>query len=150
MTPQQITEAIAADPALQALAAAHEHGQIAAALSIGRTRVEPRMCSARGLAERMSGGPLAAETVLLKLEGARDSMLASGDAGTRVMGSLLRRQLAFLGTDGLDFGSAALRAMLEHFQTLNILTSQEVAALKAIAETPDAVSVAEVIAAIGA
>lgn len=105
---------------------------IAALLSVGRTEVRPRMTSARGLAELMPGGPLAAEAVLLKLEGARDSMLASADAQQRVLGSLLRRQLGFLAGEGLDFGSAALRGMLDQFATLGILTGAEVAALKSI------------------
>lgn len=140
MTPQQIRDAIAASPELQALQAAGNLQGIADALSVDGTRVVPRMVSARGLAEHVPGGPIAAETILLKLEGARDTMLASQDAGTRVMGSLLRRQLGFLAADGLDFGSAALRSMLDQFAAQGILTAAEVAGLKAIAELPDNVT----------
>lgn len=143
MTPQQIREAIAASPELQAWAAPNVRRDdlIAAALSVGRTRVVSRMVSARGLAEHVPGGPLAAEGILLKLEGARDAMLASQDAGTRVMGSLLRRQLGFLAGDGLDFGSAALRGMLDQFEAQGVLTTAEVDGLKAIALVPDPVPV---------
>lgn len=140
MTNQEIIDAVAASPELTALAAAGNTQAIADALSIGRVRVVSKMVSARGLSERMVGGPLAAETVLLKLEGARDSMLASPDQGTALMGSLLRRQLSFLGSDGLDFGSTALRAMLDQFQASNILTATEVSNLKAIAEEPDVIT----------
>lgn len=142
MTPQQqaALEALAGRALTQAeveqitpLVAAGSTQAIADILNVGRTQVYSRMTSARGLAECMPGGPLAAETVLLKLESARDSMLVSADAQQRVLGSLLRRQLGFLGGEGLDFGSAALRAMLDQFVALNILTAQEVAGLKAIA-----------------
>lgn len=140
MTPQEIRAAIAASPSLlaQAQTAASEADieAIAAALSVGRTEVYSRMTSARGLAELMPGGPLAAEAALLKLEGARDNMLASQDAQTRLFGSLLKRQLGFLAGDGLDFGSAALRSMLDQFAALSILTTSEVAALKSVATRP--------------
>lgn len=117
---------------------------IAALLSTGRTEVAPRMTSARGIAERVSGGPVAAEVILLKLEGARDAMLASADQKQHVMGSLLRRQLTFLAGEGLDFGSAALRGMLDQFASAGILTSGEVDALKAIAVRPAPISTSQV------
>lgn len=146
MTPQEIRDAIAASTELQAWAApgVRRDDLIAAALSVGRTRVVSRMVSSRGLAEHVPGGPLAAEAILLKLEGARDAMLTSQDAGTRVMGSLLRRQLGFLAGDGLDFGSAALRGMLDQFALQGVLTSEEVGGLKAIAEVADPVSLSQV------
>ncbi len=115
------------------LVAARNDSAIAAVLSVGRTEVYPRMTSARGLAELYAGGPIGAEVVLMKLEGARDAMLASENAEQRVLGSLLRRQLGFLAGEGLDFGSAALRGMLDEFATRGILTAGEVAALNAIA-----------------
>lgn len=140
MTPQEIRDAIAASPELQALQTEGNHNAIAEALSVGRTRVEPRMVSARGLAESLPGGPIAAEIILMKLEGARDAMLASGNQQQVVMGSLLRRQLSFLAGDGLDFGSTALRAMLDQFGALGILTTDEVTALKTIGVVPDPIS----------
>ena len=80
----------------------------------------------------------------MKLEGARDALQVSEDADERVMGSLLRRQLAFLSGEGLDFGSAALRSMLTQFGQLGILTADEVAALLTIGVVPDPVSAVEV------
>lgn len=136
MTADEIRAAIAADPALQALAASGATQALADALSAGRTEVRTRTTSARGMAEHMASGPAAAEVVLIKLEAARDAMLGSADDATKVMGSLLRRQLRFLDGEGLDFGSAALRAMLDQFALQNILTTDEVTALKAIAQFP--------------
>lgn len=127
LTPQQ-----AAD--IAAMVDERRDKDLADYLSQGRTEIRPRMTSARGIAERMSGGPLAAEVVLIKLEGARDALLASASQNDKVLGSLLRRQLGFLAGEGLDFGSAALRGMLDQFVTAGILTAGEVAALKAIAE----------------
>ena len=152
MTPAEIRAAIAADPGLlaQAQSAASEADieALAAALSVGRVEVYSRMTSARGLAELMPGGPFAAEAVLLKLEAARDSMIASADPQTRVLGSLLKRQLGFLSGEGLDFGSAALRGMLDLFVSLGILTAGEVTALKTVATRPAPITAQAVKAAI--
>lgn len=142
MTPQQIRDTIVASPALQALATARNDGALAEALSVGLTEVHSRLTTSRGVAELFPGGPLAAEAVMLKLEGARDSMLASPDPGTKLMGSMLRRQLAFLAGDGLDFGSAALRGMLDQFSAAGVITALEAAGLKAIAERPATVPLA--------
>ena len=138
MTPQEIRDAIAASPELQALG--QDTQAIADALSVGRKKVVPRMTSARGLAELMPGGPVAAEVVLMKLEGAAASMRASEDQQQKVIGSLLHRQLGFLSGEGLDFGSAALRGMLDQFVGMGILTADDVAGLKAIALVDDPVS----------
>lgn len=138
MTPQQIRAAIAAST--PALAMAHAEPPdtfgIAALLSGATTEVHSRITTSRGVAELYPGGPLAAEAVMLKLEGTRDVMLASADPGTKLMGSMLRRQLAFLASDGLDFGSQALRGMLDQFAAAGVITAQEAAGLKAIAERP--------------
>jgi len=146
MTPDQIRAAISADPVLVAMA--HESPPntqgIADALSAGRTKVGSCIISARGLAGRFPAGPLAAEAVLLKLEAARDTMLQSESEPVKLAGSLLRRQLTFLMGEGLDFGDAALRSMLDTFQAQMILTQSEVAGLKSLANEPDPVSECEV------
>src|SRR5574340_1025082 len=146
MTPQQqfAIEAVYGQPLTQQQAAdiaswvdERSDALVAAYLSQGRTRVAERIISARGIAAEFPGGPLAAEVVLLKLEGARDAMLASPDEQSKVIGSLLRRQLAFLAGDKLDLGSPALRTMLDQFVALGILTADDVQALKDIALVPD-------------
>lgn len=117
---------------------------IAAILSAGRTAVRSRIISARGIAELMPGGPIAAEVVLMKLEGARDAMLASAEPQQQVLGSLLRRQLRRLDDEGLDLGSAALRSMLDQFAALGVLTAGETAALKGLALQPAPVAARDV------
>lgn len=150
MTADEIRAAIAADPALQTLAADGNHIAIATALSAGRMKPTPRMTSARGLAELLPGGALQAEAILLKLEAARDAMLASTNDGERLMGSVLRRQLGFLASDGLDFGSAALRGTLDQLGAAAILTGAEVDAFKAIALVPDTIAHVDVAVALEA
>lgn len=120
--------------------ATRSDGIIADILSAGRTEVYNRMTSSRGVAELYAGGPVAAEVVLMKLEGASTAMLASAVPQEKVLGSLLKRQLGFLAGEGLDFGSAALRAVLDSFVP-SILTQEEVDALKAIATRPATISV---------
>jgi hypothetical protein len=140
MTAEEIRAAIKARPDL---AGVTDSEALAAALSAGRTQVKPRtMVSARGLAEHL--GPMAAEVVLMKMESARDSLLASPDQQQQVLGSLVRRQLSFLSLDGLDFGAPALRGMLDQFAALGILSAAEVEALKRIALVPDPVTEYEV------
>lgn len=123
--------------------ATRSDGAIAQILSVGRTEVYNRMTSARGIAELYPYGPAAAEIVLMKLEGAATAMKSSAVQQERVLGSLLTRQLGFLASEGLDFGSTALRSMLDSFVP-TILTSQEVAGLKSIAVRAAPISVSEV------
>lgn len=98
------------------------------------------MVSARGLSAKIEGGPVAAEMILLALEGARDSLLASQVQEQFIFGSLLRRQLKFLDADGLDFGAPAFITMLDQFAAMGVLSSAQVTALKAISLVPGQVS----------
>lgn len=138
MTPDEIRAAIAASTELQALGTNTQ--AIADALSVGRKRVAPRIISARGIAAEYPGGPVAAEVVLMKLEGAAAAAQASADLQQQVLGSLIARQLRFLAADGLDFGSPALRGMLDQFVAMNILSQAEVDGLKALALVDDPVT----------
>jgi len=130
------------------LIAAGSTQAIADVLGLGPVIVYPRDVSARGMAQAMPGGPIAAEVVLMKLEGAAATMLASADEQQKVMGSLLHRQLQFLAGDGLDFGASALRGMLDQFAQLGILTTDEVAGLKGIAERREPITHTQVGAAL--
>lgn len=134
MTPEQIRAAIAASPDLQALVPDTE--ALSAAMSQGMTSVRSRIVSARGLAELYPGGPVGAEAVLMKLEGAATVLAGDADPQKKVLGSLIARQLRFLAGDGLDFGSGALRAMLDQFTALGVLTQNEVDGLKSIGVAP--------------
>lgn len=95
-----------------------------------RTVVRSRMTSARGIAEKYPGGPLAAEEVLQKLE----AFSVSTNPAYGIVPAAVKRQLGFLAGEGLDFGSAALRSMLDQFVTLGVITSTEATNLKSIAE----------------
>lgn len=145
MTPQQQTaiegalgDELTAQQAsdIAAWVDARDDASVAAYLSAGRTRVASRLISARGIAAGYPGGPAAAEVVLLKLEGARDALMASADQSSQVLGSMLKRQLGFLAADGLDLGDAALRGMLDQFAAAGILTADDAANLKALALVP--------------
>lgn len=146
MTPQEIRDAIAASPELQALG--RDTQAIADALSVGRKRVQSRIVSARGIAAEFPGGPVAAEVVLMKLEGAAAAASASADQSQKVLGSLISRQLRFLAADGLDFGSAALRGMLDQFVSMSILTQAEVDGLNSLADVDDPITHTQVGAAL--
>src|SRR5574337_1892312 len=82
---QALTQQQASD--IGAWVDARSDSLVAAYLSQGRTRVASRIVSARRIAAEYPGGPLAAEAVLLKLEGARDTMLASTDSQQKLIGS---------------------------------------------------------------
>lgn len=140
MTPDEIRAAIAASPELQTLAGAGNTQAIANALSANRKRVVSRIISARGIAAEYPGGPTAAEVVLMKLEGAAAAASASADQSQKVLGSLISRQLRFLAADGLDFGSVALRGMLDQFVAMGILSQAEVDGLKGMAMVDDPIT----------
>lgn len=147
MNKAEILAAIAASEELQAMGA--DVNAIAAALSVGRKTIKRRIVSSRGLAELYPGGVFESEIILMKLEGTAATLKASEDSQQKVMGSLLARQLSFLAGEGLDFGSPALRGMLDTFSVMGILTSVEVTGLKSIAEIPDPVTSAQVSEALG-
>lgn len=118
---------------------------IAGILSTGRVKIVSKMVSARGLAEKYNGGdPIGAEITLQKLEGFvayADALPAgSGNDTTKLIGKLLNRQLGFLNSDGLDFGSIPLRAMIDQFVAMSIITLTEADHLKNIASTSDPIS----------
>ena len=148
MNTQQILDAIQADANLHQWRFERNDGAIAEALSVGRTKPVSKIITARGIAASYPGGAINAEVVLMKLEGAAATMLASADPNQKVLGSLLTRQLAFLKSEGLDFGDATLRGMLDSFAAMSIITAQEAANLKAMALAPDPVSVNDVSAAL--
>lgn len=138
MTSDEIRTAISVSPTIRALVP--DTTAIAAALSVGRKETYSRITSARGIADLFPGGPIGAEVVIMKIEGAASTMKASADAQQKVLGSLITRQLGFLAGEGLDFGSVALRGMLDQFVGLGILTADDVVGLKSIGERAAPVS----------
>lgn len=141
MTPQQIRDAIEADPALQAMAAAGNTQAIADALSAGRTRVVSHFASERGILERFPLGPIAGDALLTKL----DTFAATAHP----MASIVRRALKFLGQpEGLDIGSAATQGLLDQLALGGVMTAEERAGLRAMATVADPVTHTEVGAAL--
>lgn len=132
MTPDAIRAAIAADPALQALAVAGNMQAIADALSAGRTRIAPHFASERGILERYPGGPLAGDALLAALE----AFAATADPMARIVGRALR----FLGTpEGLDIGSPATQGLIDALHAGGVLTQAQRDGLRAMATVADPV-----------
>lgn len=101
--------------------------QIATALrAVTGTRTAEKMLTARGMYAAL--GPTVAETILQKLEGA-----AQVEGPYKLV---LARAVDWLNAyaGGIDVGNAYTRAMLDTLVTATVLTADEVAALKAIAD----------------
>jgi hypothetical protein len=139
MTPADIRAAILASPELLALVP--DTVAIAAALSQGRTTVQPRRMSEAGVLERYPGGPVAADAVLAKLEGFA--------ASAHPLAGVVRRALRFLAqAEGLDIGASATRTMLDALAAGGAITADECASLKGLAAVPDPVAELDVRAAV--
>lgn len=134
VTISEIAASIKASPELVSLAEKFETQKIADAINATTTRVISTVLTTQQLVEAYPDGPLAAETLLLKIEAARDSLLASSNEQAKTLGSLLRRQLQFMNNQGADFGGEALRLVFDQMAARNALTAQEVAALKSFAK----------------
>ena len=139
LTIAEITAAISASPELTAMANNGETQKLADTLNATVTRVASTVLTTQEVINRYPDGPMAAETLLLKIEAARDAMLASANDNVKTLGSLLRRQLVFMNAQGADFGGPALRLVFDQMAARNALTSAEVAALKSFAR-PDVVT----------
>jgi len=132
MTPQQIRDAINADPALVALAQAGNTQAIADALSVGRTKVVSHFASERGVLERFPGGPLAADALLAALEAFALTQ--------HPMARIVSRALKFLAQpEGLDIGSPATLGLLDAL-TPDVLTTEQRDGLRAMATVADPIT----------
>lgn len=152
MTPQQIRDAIDADPALLALVPDTE--ALAAALSAGRKVRNPATkYTSLGMAERFPAlgglpGPLACELALQKLEGFATAARQSADPATKLLGATIARQMTHLTGGGMAIGSPAITAMLSIVVGAGALTQAEADALQDVAAVDAPVSEYEVRAAI--
>lgn len=115
---------------------------IADLLSVGRTKVQSHFASERGILERYPLGPLAADTLLAKLE----AYAEAGKALSRIVGRAIRflRQ-----PEGLDIGSSATQTMLGALVQAGELTPEEFTGLRAMTLRPDPITDAQVLAALG-
>jgi hypothetical protein len=130
MTPQEIRDAIAASPELQALQAAGNVQAIADALSVGRTKVSSHFASERGILERYPLGPIEADALLAALE----AFAATQHPMARIVG----RALKFLAQpEGLDIGSPATLGLLDQLMVGGVLTQTQRDGLRQMATVPD-------------
>lgn len=126
MNSQQIRDAIAASPELQALATAGNTQAIADALSAGRTKLVSHFASERGVLERFPGGPVAGDVLLSKLE--------AFAATAHPMASIVKRALKFLAqAEGLDIGSPATQGLIDALTAGGVITAAERDGLRAMA-----------------
>lgn len=123
MSPDNIRAAIQADPTLQALMP--DTQAIAAALSVGRTRVAARLGGIGVVLEAL--GPEEGAAVLDTL----DALKATS--------SPVKWAWVLINRGELDFGSPATRGMIQQLQIGGALTSSQAATLLALAEVPDPV-----------
>lgn len=109
---------------------------VAAILSVGRTRLHPRLVSERGVLEAL--GPVEGDAVLTALES-----ITSPDAlpeAARPYYGAIRRGVAWLKGDGLDVGSPTTRQMLDLLAAVGLIGAASVTTLKALGEVPDPIS----------
>lgn len=131
MTPTEIRAAIAADPALQALVP--DSAALAAALSVGRTRVVQRLGGVGAVMDAL--GPDVGAEVLDAL----DALKATS--------SPVKWAWVLINRGELDFGLPSTRGVIVQLQQAGAFGEQGeaiAAALLAIAEEPDPVSAAQV------
>lgn len=137
MTPQEIRNAIAASPHLQALAVNKAYGPIALVLSVGRTKIVRHFASERGVLERFLDGPLAADALLTKLE----IFSVSG----HMLASIVKRALKFLAqSEGLDIGSPATQGLIDMLLADGVITKAERDGLRFMATAPEVITDAQV------
>lgn len=140
---QEIVTTIKASQEYADLADKGETQKLADLLNTNNTKVQSTYLTSQEVIEKYPTGPLEAETLLLKLENARDTLLASVNEQHKLLGSLLRRQLTYLNSNGADFGGAALRLVFDLLTTRGTLTPTETAILKSFAR-PDTITHTEV------
>lgn len=140
---QEVVTAIKISPEYADLAEKGETQKLADLLNANTTKVQSTYLTSQEVVEKYPTGPLEAETLLLKLETARDTLLASSNEQHKLLGSLLKRQLVFLNSQGADFGGVALRLVFDLLTARGVLTATETAVLKAFAR-PDLITHTEV------
>lgn len=125
MTNAEILSAIAADPALQALAAVRNDAAIAAALSVGRTRIESTYIGVGRVMDCL--GPVDGAAVLDALDALRATV------------SPVKWAWLLLERGELDVGLPSVRAQIDALVPA-VMTAAQAEAIKALALRPDPVS----------
>jgi hypothetical protein len=115
------------------LIAAREHGQIAALVSAGRTKVVERLGGIGTVLRHL--GPVNGPALLDALDALRATVPA------------IRWGWVLLDRGQLDFGSPVVRAMIDQLVTDGVISAAHGEILKNVAVEPDPVSVQQVAAA---
>lgn len=126
--------------ALAPLVAVRNDVATAALLSVGRVRIEARMLSERGVLSAL--GSEAGDKMLTALEG-----ITSADslpAPLRSNYGAIRRAVSWLKGDGVDVGDPLTRGLLDALAATGVIQAASAAAVKRLAERPDAVAVSPV------
>lgn len=146
MTPAEIRAAIAARPELADSVAARNDVAIAAALSVGRKRLQTRQLSERGILAAL--GPAAGGAFLAALEAFAATPPAAEHPLYAAHGGIARAIGWLKDADGIDIGDASTQTMLATFAALGIVDASAAATVQALGYVADPVSVADVSAAL--
>lgn len=158
MTPQDILDAIAAEPTLQAMRDAGDMAGVAAALSGRHAVLVPRMLSERGVRDLpvLPRSRYALLTVLRDAEATTPAWLAPTlsaagvpEADHAALADDLASAYRWITQEaGIDVASAGARAMLDIISAAVPESTAACAAAKALAERPEIVTWQEVKAAL--
>lgn len=137
---QEIDARAASDPAFAAMLAARDDSGMAAALSVGRTKIVEMLITERTVMSAL--GIVDGETALESL----DTFAASTptDPALAEVHPGIKRMLAWLKTTGINVGDPLARSMLDLLADSDILTQASVDTLKGLAVAPDPVSASQV------
>ena len=105
---------------------------IASKVNVNRTKISSTLISERGILERYPDGPIAADSVLTKLE--------TFSTTQHPLASVVKRAIKFLETpEGLDIGSNTTRLMIDSLYQVpgTPLTEDEAIKLKSLAPSVD-------------
>lgn len=137
-----------ADPALVAMGRDYTSaGQIAAIISVGRTKLAPRMITDRGIIKAL--GPVEGNAFLTQLETFVNATLDDGNP-LKPYQPGVKRMLGWVypPSEGLDIGDEATQTILMTFGQAGVVNSTAAAALCDLAKVDDPFSTEEVFQAI--
>jgi hypothetical protein len=136
----EIDARAASDPVFASMLAVRDDNGMAAALSVGRTKLVETMLTERGVMSAL--GIVDGETALSSLETFAASTPSDPDLVAVHPG--IKRMLGWLKTTGVDVGNPLTRSLLDLLASKAVLTAAAVTALKALAVVADVVSAAQV------
>lgn len=138
MTPQQIRDAIAASPELQALAAVGNTQAIADALSVGRIRLNSRYITERGVIAAL--GTQHGEAFLQALEAFGVAVLPGGHP-LQADQAGIKRVLSWLKAgEGIELGEPQAQTLLGVLGAVGAVDAAHAAVIASLAQAPDPVT----------